>query len=402
MKKRLFCLLLAVCLLAPLLPMGARAAAEDLTPYIPVLEDAMKTDADVDYYGEAMFFDLDASAPRELILVRCPEDAAHAVLEVWTIRSGKAERILHTPLVVLVGGNTGCAHVGEYNGKPILVAESRSPEVGDTTITYTGGFKRFVMENGKVDIDESAAYTEVVDISPNAKEDPILYNKSDAIIQGVWHSYEDYLDWRHSNVLLATNAGFTGEDWDDDAEPYKVARDYCSTGFWDIPAGKWFTESVLWAAERNITNGTAPDWFSPKESCTRAQFVTFLWRSEGQPKAKTNSTFSDVPEKQYYYPSVSWAVSEGITEGVGGNKFDPKGTLTRAQVVTFLWRLAGSPQTRGVTPFTDLKPGAFYLNAVAWATSTGVTMGVTDTTFVPDAPCTRAEAVTFLMREANL
>ena len=148
--KKLFCLLLAVCLLAPLLPMGARAAAEDLTPYVKVLEDAMKTDADAERYGEAMFFDLDASAPRELILVRCPEDAAHAVLEVWTIRSGEAVRILHTPLVVLAGGNTGVVHVGEYNGKPILVAESRSPEAGENTVTVMGGFKRFVMENGRV------------------------------------------------------------------------------------------------------------------------------------------------------------------------------------------------------------------------------------------------------------
>ena len=212
--KKLFCLLLAVCLLAPLLPMGARAAAEDLTPYVKVLEDAMQTDADADLYGEAMFFDLDASAPRELILVRCPEDAAHAVVEVWTIRSGEAVRILHTPLVVLAGGNTGSVHVGEYEGKPILVAESRSPEVGDDTVTVTGGFKRFVMENGRVDIDESAFYTEVIDISPNAKTDPILYDKSDAVIQGVWHDYRDYLEWRHSCVLLATNAGFTGTDWE--------------------------------------------------------------------------------------------------------------------------------------------------------------------------------------------
>ena len=397
MNKRLFCMLLALCLLAPLFPTIARAA-EDLSPYVAVLEDAMKNDPDAEHFGEAMFFDLDASAPRELILVRCPEDPVHAVLEVWTIRSGKAERILNTPLVVLVGGNTGSASVGEYNGKPVLVAESRSPEVGDTTITYTGGFKRFVMENGKVDIDESAFYTEVVDISPNAKEDPILYDKSDSIIQGVWHSYEDYLDWRHSTVLLATNAGYTGEDWDDDAEPFKTVRDYCATAFWDVPEGKWFTESVHWAVERGITNGTAPDQFSPHESCTRAQFVTFLWRAEGKPEAKKASTFSDVPTTQYYYPSVSWAVSEGITDGVGNNKFDPKGTLTRAQVVTFLWRLAGEPKTKGVTPFTDLKPGAYYLDAVAWATSTAVTMGMTDTTFEPNGPCTRAQAVTFLMR----
>ena len=109
-----------------------------------------------------------------------------------------------------------------------------------------------------------------------------------------------------------------------------------------------------------------------------------------------------MPQTQYYFPSVSWAVGEGITNGVSATKFDPKGTLTRAQVVTFLWRLAGSPKTQGVTPFTDLKPGAYYLDAVAWATSTGVTNGMTDTTFAPDAPCTRAQAVTFLMREAHL
>ena len=397
MKKRLFCMLLALCLLAPLFPTIARAA-EDLSPYVAVLEDAMKNDPDAEHFGEAMFFDLDASAPRELILVRCPEDPVHAVLEVWTIRSGKAERILNTPLVVLVGGNTGSASVGEYNGKPVLVAESRSPEVGDTTVTYTGGFKRFVMENGKVDIDESAFYTEVVDISPNAKEDPILYDTSDATIQGVWHSYEDYLDWRHSTVLLATNAGYTGDDWDDDAEPFKTVRDYCATAFWDVPEGKWFTESVVWAAGKNITNGTSPDWFSPKGLCTRAQFVTFLWRAEGQPKAKVKSTFSDVPAGKYYYDAVSWAVGEKITEGMGKNQFQPSGTLTRAQVVTFLWRLAGEPKTKGVTPFTDLKPGAYYLDAVAWATSTAVTMGMTDTTFEPNAPCTRAQAVTFLMR----
>ena len=109
-----------------------------------------------------------------------------------------------------------------------------------------------------------------------------------------------------------------------------------------------------------------------------------------------------MPAKQYYYSAVSWAVGEKITDGVGGNRFDPNGKLTRAQVVTFLWRLAGSPKTRGVTPFTDLKSGAYYLDAVAWATSTGVTNGVTDTTFAPNDTCTRAQAVTFLYRASKL
>ena len=402
MKKRLLCLLLALVLCAALLPFGALAAEEDLTPYAAVLEDAMKNDADAERFGEAMFFDLDAAAPREMILVRCPEYAAHAVLEVWTIKSGKAERVLHTPLVVLVGGNSGSASVGEYNGRPILAAETQSVETGEKKAAVSGGFKRFVMKDGAVDVEESASWREVRDVSPNAKADPVIYEESDAVIQGKAVRYEDYLDWRHSVVLLATNAGFTDESWDDDAVPFAAARDYCVSGFWDVPAGRWYTDGVVWAAEKNITNGTKPDWFSPGELCTRAHFVTFLWRAEGQPKAKTNSTFSDVAAGKYYYDAVSWAVGEKITEGMGGNRFQPSGTLTRAQVVTFLWRLAGSPKTKGVTPFTDLKAGAYYLDAVAWAISAGVTTGMSDTTFEPGTPCTRAQAVTFLFRASKL
>ena len=397
MRKRICVFLLAVCLLAGLLPAGALAAGEDLSPYLSVLQEAEKTDQDPKIYGEAMFFDLDDAAPRELILVRAP-DMVHAVVEVYTIRNGEAVRLMSTPLFVMVGGNSGWVSVGEYENKPILICETTAPEVGDDIVTVEGGVKRFALVNGKIEIQESAAYTEVIDISEHAKEDPVLYDRSGAVIQGVWHSYEDFLDWKHSFVLLATNAGFTDEDWDDDAVPFAEAKSYCGSGFWDVKAGSWYAPAVTWAAENGITSGTGPDRFSPNGTCTRGQFVTFLWRAAGKP-AGGKAAFSDVKEKDYYYTAVSWAVDKGVTEGVGKNQFAPNATLTRAEVVTFLWRLAGAPKAAGTQKFQDVKAGTWYADAVAWAVQNGITQGTSSTAFSPNAPCTRAQAVTFLYRQ---
>ena len=399
MKKRFLGLLLALVLALGLLPAAALAAPEDLSAYVPVLEKAMQAGDYTERYGEAMFYDLDDQAPREMILVHCPKDETHAVVEVYAIRSGKAESLLSTPLFVMAGANTGTVSVGEYENRPILAAETTSTEPGENTVTVQGGFKCFVMEDGKVKIHESAAYTEMIDVSDKAPEDPVIYDKSDSVIQGEWHSYVDYLDWRHSFVLLATNNGFTGTDWDDDAAPLADARAYCAFGFWDVPVGSWFAESVRWAAGKDIASGTGQDRFSPNGECTRAQFVTFLWRAKGQPKAKTASKFSDVSSGAYYADAVAWAVSEGVTQGVGSGRFDPNGKLTRAQVVTFLHRLAGAPKAGKAAAFTDVKAGAYYAGAVAWTVEKGVTQGMSKTSFDPGGLCTRAQAVTFLYRQ---
>ena len=154
MKKRWLCALLALWMLAGLLPFAAFAEGEDLTPYVPVLQDAMKNSVSPDVFGEAMFFDLDDKAPREMILVRCPEDAVHAVVEVYTIHGSEAERLMQTPLFVMVGGNTGAVGVGEFENRPILVCESTAPEAGENTVTIHGGVKRFTMDHGRVEIDE--------------------------------------------------------------------------------------------------------------------------------------------------------------------------------------------------------------------------------------------------------
>ena len=399
MKKRFLASLLALVLALGLLPFAALAAPEDLSAYVPVLEKAINAGDHTEHYGEAMFYDLDDQAPREMILVHCPEDEAHAVLEVYAIRDGKAESLLSTPLFVMAGANTGTVSVGEFENRPILAAETTATEPGENTVTVTGGFKCFVMKDGKVDIYESAAYNEVIDVSDKAPEDPIIYDKSDSVIQGDWHSYEDYLDWRHSFVLLATNSGFTGADWDDDAAPLIDAHAYCASGFWDIPFESWYSESVRWAAGKDIASGTGQDCFTPNGECTRAQFVTFLWRAKGQPKAKTESKFSDVAKSAYYADAVAWAVSEGITQGVGSGRFAPGGKLTRAQVVTFLHRLAGSPKAGSAAKFSDVPGSAYYAGAVAWAVEKGVTQGMSKTSFAPGSTCTRAQAVTFLYRQ---
>ena len=399
MKKRLFSFLLALCLAASLLPLPALCAAEDLRAYVPVLEDAMKNDADPGMFGEAMFYDLDDKAPRELILVRCPEDSVHAVFEIWTIEKGKASRVMREPLYVLVGGNFGSVSVGEYKDKPILITESISQEVDEGVLTVEGSVKRFGMEHGQVRLQESAVYTEVSDISANAPVDPVIYSKSHATIAGKYCSYEDFIDWRHSFVLLSANYGYTDEDFDDDAEPFDTACYYCATGFRDVALNAWYADAVRWAVEKNVTNGTAPECFHPGGQCTRAQFVTFLWRAMGEPASRGVTPFTDVPGGQYYTEAVAWAVAQGITNGTSDTTFSPSATLTRAQVVTFLWRLADSPKGAKAAAFSDVKSGAWYAEAVAWAVQQGVTKGVSDTRFAPSDPCTRAQTVTFLYRQ---
>ena len=151
--------------------------------------------------------------------------------------------------------------------------------------------------------------------------------------------------------------------------------------------------------ENDITKGTSATTFSPNASCTRAQAVTFLWRTAGSPAPKTAAMpFTDVKAGSYCYDAVLWAVESGITKGTGETTFSPDAACSRAQIVTFLWRSQKAPAAGTVNPFTDVKAGAYYADAVLWAVKEGVTKGTTDTTFSPGANCTRAQIVTFLWR----
>ena len=168
--------------------------------------------------------------------------------------------------------------------------------------------------------------------------------------------------------------------------------------FVDVKAGDYFYDAVLWAVQEGITSGTDATHFSPNASCTRAQIVTFLWRAAGSPEPKNMSSFTDVPADSYYAKAVAWAVENGITKGTSDTTFTPNAKCTRAQIVTFLWRSQKSPASDSVNPFTDVAADAYYSSAVLWAVENGITAGTTATTFSPNNDCTRAQIVTFLFR----
>ncbi|MCB6501976.1 S-layer homology domain-containing protein [Colidextribacter sp. 210702-DFI.3.9] len=171
--------------------------------------------------------------------------------------------------------------------------------------------------------------------------------------------------------------------------------------FIDVPAGSYYEDAVVWAVEKGITTGTSATTFNPNGICTRAQIVTFLWRAAGSPGPKTMSGFSDVPADSYYAKAVAWAVENGITGGTGDGKFSPDAACTRAQAVTFLWRANGSPAVGGNAAFSDVAANAYYAAAVKWAEKNGITGGIGGGLFGSDNTCTRAQIVTFLYRAFN-
>ena len=171
--------------------------------------------------------------------------------------------------------------------------------------------------------------------------------------------------------------------------------------FTDVKTGDYFYDAVLWAVKEGVTSGTTATTFSPNESCTRAQTVTFLWRAAGSPEPTTNvNPFTDVKTGDYFYKAVLWAYENGITKGTSDTEFSPNATVTRGQTVTFLYRLTGE-KTNGNNPFTDVKTGDYYYDSVLWAYENGITSGTSDTTFSPNDNCLRGQIVTFLYRSSK-
>ena len=185
-------------------------------------------------------------------------------------------------------------------------------------------------------------------------------------------------------------------------EDRTLIADFFKAPFDDICGTDYYFEPIRWAVKEGITTGTSDTTFSPNATCTRAQVVTFLHRSIGCPMPMPESPFSDVVGGEYFYDAVLWAAGSKITTGTSATTFSPDLGCTRAQVVTFLWRLFGRPTpTSGNNPFTDIDASAYYYDAVLWAVEEGITDGTSATTFSPDATCTRGQIVTFLYRAAH-
>ena len=180
---------------------------------------------------------------------------------------------------------------------------------------------------------------------------------------------------------------------------FKAAAPASENPFTDVPSGAYYEDAVIWAVKKGITSGTSATTFNPDGSCTRAQAVTFLWRAAGSPEPKSAAMpFTDVPTGSYFEKAVLWAVENGITKGTSDTTFGPDASCTRAQIVTFLWRANGSHAVSGNSAFTDVASDAYYAAAVAWAEKNGVTGGIGGGLFGSDNTCTRAQIVTFLYR----
>ncbi len=169
--------------------------------------------------------------------------------------------------------------------------------------------------------------------------------------------------------------------------------------FHDVKMADYFYDAVLWAVENNITEGVGDGQFAPLKTCTRAEAVTFLWRAMGEPAPKsTDCKFTDVEKGAYYYTALLWAVEKNITNGTSATTFAPSMTLTREQFVTLLWRTAGEPNASTKATFTDVSSDAYYAKAVQWAVEEKITEGVGNNMFAPRRDCTRSQVVTLLMR----
>ncbi|MGM9662459.1 MAG: S-layer homology domain-containing protein [Oscillospiraceae bacterium] len=228
-----------------------------------------------------------------------------------------------------------------------------------------------------------------------------------------WNFFDDYFDAKpgtmranYSNTVTAA-AGSDNEREEQVSIPIMKISDFGTikqsmlvANFKDVPENAYYYDAVNWAVENEITGGKTSTTFAPGASCTRAQAVTFLWRAAGCPTPKTTENpFTDVKKDAYYYNAVLWAVEEGITTGKTATTFMPDAPVSRAQAVAFLWRAEGRPAPKAAqNPFTDVKTGAYYTDAAAWAVEEGITTGKTTTTFEPDTTCNRANIVTFLYR----
>ncbi len=208
-------------------------------------------------------------------------------------------------------------------------------------------------------------------------------------VEGYW-----FVEWENLEGLTILEGDKSSENITFVMPDHAVTLKALFTRFDDVLPGAYYFDPVLWAVERGITNGTTDRTFSPGNTCTTANILTFLWRANGSPEPSAANPFSDVPSGSYYEKAAVWAYENGL---VSGNAFNGGSACTRAATMKYLWILAGRPAS-GTTPFTDVSPNTDYAKAVSWAVAQGVTNGTTATTFSPDNTCTRGQIATFLYR----
>ena len=416
MKKRALSLTLALLMLLAVLPFGA-LAAEDFGPYEPLMRQTMyETDEAV--YGT--FFDFDGDGQSEIILLIPGKDKGPTlkVCRAHVYDDGVGyETLLDDRLYMHPNGHTDyqAAVVQTADGDIGVLTESAGTGTADSP-AYSGlvcDFSHdslFVFRGGRF-LDAVKVQTALWHTPQNAGETVYYYPDLSTLriverdldtlreTERDQLSLEEYGGWVERFVGSLRVIGLLSPNEALDGMHELELLSLTMTGFTDVPFNLYYAEPVRWAVHNGVTNGTGEFTFSPDAPCTRAQVVTFLWRAAGCPAPRGGGDpFRDVPDDAYFRSAVLWAVEQGITNGTGSAAFSPNAPCTRAQVVTFLWRAAGAPGAGGGNPFRDVPDGAYYRGAVLWAVERGITNGTSAAAFSPNDTCTRGQIVTFLYR----
>ena len=271
--------------------------------------------------------------------------------------------------------------VAEMLSAKSYMAEARAAREAGTT----GGKANWLNDTVMVTVD-------YIELELTGRIEALEYGRNNAHYQRAMVSDTAILTQYASNYY-----GLAAPPADPGALPGETAEKPAVTtvgGFSDVLESDYFAQPVLWAVERNITNGTSATTFSPNSPCTQAQILTFIWRAEGSPEPAGTVEAEGFDGTEYYYKAALWAAEQGMIEG----EFDPGTLCTRSMAVTYLWKQAGSPAVAATASFTDVPAGAAYAQAVAWALEKGITNGTSATTFGPDASCSRGQIMTFLYR----
>ena len=397
MKKRILSITLAVLMVLALLPFGAMAVDRPVTaPYHSTLKNYIGQSGG---NGNGVFADIDGDGLPELLVTFESYGRSYGP-SLFTIENGRAKWLLTagSPRGDISFYTTDYASLDVViRNDAVYVMASRTQYYETTPDSYYG--KTF-WDRGEFWLYQlsDGALTQVDHWSYQFHElaDGRYFQDEGGVKHnGAPASVEALDDFMNSISILLTVSLFD----DTDGIPLDALLRVTEGKFVDVEPQEYYALPVDWAVAKGITNGTGAYTFSPMEPCTRGQVVTFLWRAAGSPEPKSaNHPFTDIKPSDYFYKAVLWAVEQGITNGMDLTHFGPEVPCTRAHVVTFLWRANGKPAAGSRNPFVDVPAGEYYTDAVLWAVSKNITNGMDETHFGPDSTCIRGQIVTFLFR----
>ncbi|MCI8386242.1 MAG: S-layer homology domain-containing protein [Acutalibacter sp.] len=413
--KKVLSVLLALCLVVGVLPV--LVSAKGINRYEAVLNQLIAERQGSKSGNAGIYYDINGDGIEEMLIIRQKKDTngfSSVNASLYTVVDGVAECLLKDEeLYIDVGGPSAAFQVVTKNGQTYLAIMTEGGETSGIHFRRRGTWRLFAMDSATDTLKKKSDVTYTVWRGYTHNDNKVYQSESFAVIDGKRVSWNAFEAWEKSLSVKAqvdvgmgaifskTNQTFeqllrkAKEDTTGDLPITSVA------GFKDVKVGAFYADSVAWALEKGITSGTAKDKFGVGSPCKREQIATFLWRANNSPEASQTAGFADMTNNQVFNKAISWAVENGITSGVGNNKFGVGQTCTRVQAVTFLWVAAGKPTPTKQAAFDDMTNNPAFNNAISWAVENGITSGTGGNKFSPNKACTREQIVTFLYKAYN-